>query len=153
MDWKFKYIELAPPVRPWIKLLRKESMTENTEVKGPRAGNTVESMKPKEVAGLSYVDMVSLTASQNPELICPDIDECAPVINAGPDLEKFAEDVPDNLGQALEEFKSARAAQIPEEIPPTNLWSLRWRISKLEEQMDGLLHRLAQFNIRSGQKL
>lgn len=156
-----------------------------TEIK---AGNTVESMKPKEVfaaipvAQPRYEDEDGKTwgynsatgqwdipvAPQNPELICPDIDECAPVINAGQDLpfdvhsekmnEKFREIVSRESNKMFpqiggQESTSERALQIPEEIPPTNLWSLRWRINELEKRVDELFDRAALFNVRSGQKL
>lgn len=179
------------------------AMDEREKLMTLKAGNTVESMKPKEACTIpcncAYeappcpVHGDQRNAPPNPELICPDIDECAPVINAGPDLlldvhsgkmnEKFREIVSresnkmfPQIGEqehwdiqppirdpqldAAPQFEKYNnvvvdpdlAAQI-EEIPPTNLWSLRWRINELEKRVDELTDRIALFNVRSGQKL
>ena len=119
------------------------------------AGNTVTSLKPKEVTAIVCIDCGVPTTPGTGSARCPqcwqdrvnspDVDECAPII---------AEHVNENF--QLPEKVWIYAPQFeeePEAIPATNIWSLRWRINKLEEQMDDLLHRLAQFNIRSGQKL
>lgn len=151
-----------------------------------QAGNTTRTLKPTEVAvsfnapgpGPQYADFVGLDElaqkAPQPSLNSPDIDECAPLINAGPDLAEcilpapeIPEEVWTKLNEAakdpigwhdavkvsLEEFKSERAAQFPEEIPPTNLWSLRWRINQLEERVDELTDRIALFNVRSSFKI
>lgn len=160
-------------------------MTEKIEIPTLRAGNTVASLKPTEVAvntvcidcGVPtkpgtgsarcpqcWQDRVGTgdpnTAPQ-PSLNSPDIDECAPVLNAGPDLgwhdssdlDKFVEKIPNTLQEAFAAYEAARAAQIPEEIPPTNLWSLRWRINELEKRVDELCDRIARHNVNSAWKI
>ena len=154
------------------------------------AGNTVTSLKPKEVTATVCIDCGVPTTPGTGSARCPqcwqdrvnspDVDECAPIIAEhvnenfqlpekvwiyAPQLEKAAKDLNRGLVNGLRECLNKEplsekehsdlyeTANEPEAIPATNIWSLRWRINKLEEQMDDLLHRLAQFNIRSGQKL
>lgn len=132
-----------------------------------KAGNTVESMKPKEVVATVFIP----SDAPQPSLNSPDIDECAPLINAGPDLEKWKvvsdgkTSIPYNPPAAIGWHDHdgpshscllgpngewpENAPQITEEIPPTNLWSLRWRINQLEERVDELCDRIARHNVNS----
>jgi len=151
MEWKFKYTELGPPVHPrneWPKLLQQDSMTQI------KAGNTIETLKPKEVCGTlkydtpeGYYDPVAMeqfsqmhSVSPGPipqvssELNCPNIDEVAPIL-------------PESKNENFQ------LPEEPEPLPTIAIWQLRGRVIELERRLDELADRIASFNVRSSYKL
>ena len=94
------------------------------------AGNTTQTMKPKEVNVVVPV--------QSSDVNKPEIDQAAPIL---PEPVNEAFELPENWPRE------------EDTILPVNNWVLRNRIEKCEEQIDSILNRLALFNIRSGQKI
>ena len=115
-----------------------------------KAGNTCETLKPKEVVATVCVDCgiptepgVRLGCKQCwndkapqvcSELNTPDIDEVAPIL-------------PESKNENFQ------LPEEPEPLPTIAIWQLRGRVIELERRLDELVDRIASFNVRSSYKL
>ena len=109
-----------------------------------KAGNTCETLKPKEVCASQILDVkanyvvdtlsAQLATQVSSELNCPDIDEVAPIL-------------PESKNENFQ------LPEEPEPLPTIAIWQLRGRVIELERRLDELADRIALFNVKSSYKL
>ena len=155
-------------------------MTNQTQTENIlRAGNTCETLKPKEVVawaccegsdpsrieqGGHAIGCPNAIRQVSSELNTPDIDECAPIL---PESKNENFELPEQRvkkGVVNSDLSQLRACQgfsvlaphleeEPEPLPTIAIWQLRGRVIELERRLDELTDRIALFNVKSSYKL